>query len=223
MNPHVQLLEKAQRLLTILQRKFVFVGGATVSLHIDDRAASAVRATEDVDLVVEVTSYSEYSRIEKTLRDSGFSQLALDDESPICRWEKEELLLDVMPTEPEILSFPSSKWFQRGFDSAREYDLPSGTRVEAFDALHLMAAKIEAFEDRGDGDWLGSKDIEDLAAILDGRSSIFDELDADSDAARFVRTWLLQQGEDLTRNLAGHVHGYERAHLLVERLKKLRN
>ena len=76
MNPHFQLLEKAHRLLIVLQRRFVFVGGATVSLHIDDKAAAAVRATDDVDLVVEVAGYGEYARIEETLRGHGFSQLA---------------------------------------------------------------------------------------------------------------------------------------------------
>lgn len=102
-----------------------------------------------------------------------------------------------------------------------QYTLPTGTRIEAFDALHLMAAKIEAFEDRGDGDWLASKDIEDLAAILDGRTTIFDQLDSDDAAPTFVRTWLKQHDEKLTPWLAGHVGGSGRARLLVDRLQAL--
>ena len=38
---------------------------------------------------------------------------------------------------------------------------------------------------------------------------------------KVVPTWLTEQGEKLTRRLAGHVDGYERADLLVERLQSL--
>ena len=142
MNPHFRLLEKARGELSPLGRKVVFVGGATISLHIDDPAGRRVRATRDVDLVVEVSGRPEYYSLEKDLRANGFAQQMLED-SPICRWTKDDLLVDVMPTDPELIGFASSRWFERGFHNARPYELPSGVKIEAFDAVHLMAAKIE--------------------------------------------------------------------------------
>jgi hypothetical protein len=37
-------------------------------------AASPVRATDDVDVIVEVASYAEYARFSKRLRNLGFSE-----------------------------------------------------------------------------------------------------------------------------------------------------
>lgn len=217
MNPHFQLLEKARSELSALDRKIVFVGGATISLHIDDPASQGVRVTRDVDLVVELSGRPEYYSLEEDLRANGFVQQMLDD-SPICRWSKDDLLVDVMPTAPELVGFDSSRWFERGFRNAPTYELPSGATIEAFDAVHLMAAKIEAFRDRGDCDWLASRDFEDIATVLDGRKDVFDELSADSEPARFVRHWLLDQGDRLIHRLAGHVGGPDRAAYIVDQL-----
>lgn len=54
MNAHFLLLARAHEALTDFRHRFVFVGGATVSLHVDDLAGEPARATKDVDLVVEV-------------------------------------------------------------------------------------------------------------------------------------------------------------------------
>lgn len=66
-NPHLALLEKAAALLQPLPNKVVFLGGASVSLHLDDQAVR-VRATKDVDVVVEAASYAENSQVEEGLR-----------------------------------------------------------------------------------------------------------------------------------------------------------
>ncbi len=221
MNPHFAMLRQAQVELEKLDERFVFLGGATVSLHIDDPAAKPARATEDVDLVVEVAGYSEYSSLEARLREIGFFQSLEQKNGPICRWSKDSLVIDVMPTEPEILGFSHSKWFREGFEQARVFRLPTGESIEAFRPLHLMAAKIEAFEDRGNGDWLLSQDIEDIATILDGRRSIFEELSGAEKAATFVRHWLKKRGDGLPDFLAGHIGDYQRAEYLVTQLQSL--
>ncbi len=51
----------AARLKPLLP-EIVFVGGCTTGLLITDPAASPVRATDDVDVIVEVASYAEYAR-----------------------------------------------------------------------------------------------------------------------------------------------------------------
>ena len=62
----------AARLKRLLP-EVVFVG-CTTGLLITDPAASPVRATDDVDVIVEVASYAEYARFSKRLRNLGFSE-----------------------------------------------------------------------------------------------------------------------------------------------------
>lgn len=141
------MLAQAKTLLEPLGREVVFVGGATVHLHVDDPAAAPVRRTKDVDVVIAVVNYADFSRVEDELRNQGLEQIVTDD-GPICRWTKGGLLLDVMPTKPEILGFAESNWFEEGFNHAVQYELPGGETIAVFDVLHLLAAKIEAFRER---------------------------------------------------------------------------
>ena len=86
-----------------------------------------------------------------------------------------------------------TRWFKSGFECASPFKLSNGEEILAFDALHLIAAKIEAFGDRGDDDWLSSQDVEDIVTLLDGRGSIFDELSQRSEVVRFAVEWLRKQ------------------------------
>ncbi|MEI9809551.1 MAG: hypothetical protein WDO16_17700 [Bacteroidota bacterium] len=54
-----------------LKDKVVFVGGATVSLYAD-RAAPEVRPTDDVDILVEISSRWDFAALEEQLRKIGF-------------------------------------------------------------------------------------------------------------------------------------------------------
>ncbi len=49
---------------------------------------------------------------------------------------------------------------------------------------YFLATKMEAFRGRGNGDYLTSHDMEDLVAVLDGRSNILDEILAADAAVR---------------------------------------
>lgn len=105
----------AARLKKLLP-EVVFVGGCTTGLLITDPAASPVRATDDVDVIVEVTSYAEYARFSKRLHNLGFSEDSSDG-TPICRWLINNMKLDVMPTDETILGF-SNRWYKPAMKSA---------------------------------------------------------------------------------------------------------
>jgi hypothetical protein len=219
-NHHLALLEQAERLLRPLPYQVVFLGGASVSLHLDDQA-TRVRATKDVDFVVEATSYAENAIVEAKLRELGFTQDPLGD-GPICRWHKDGLILDMMPTDPTIMGFGASQWFERGFESAKTYELPNKRLIRAFDALHLIAAKIEAFRDRGGDDWMTSRDVEDIVTVLDGRGSIFEELGEDGEVQKFIREWMSSFPEDeLFEVLGTHLGDSARGGYLHEQLIKV--
>ena len=153
--------------------ELVLVGGCAAGLLITDPAAESVRATIDVDLVLEVFRYQEYAVFERLLRERGFMQGAFEDD-PICRWRLGELIIDVMPVG-DFLGF-SNRWYAGAVASKVSVELPSGLRISHIDAPHFLATKFEAFESRGKDDPAMSHDAEDVILVLDGRREIVSEL-----------------------------------------------
>jgi hypothetical protein len=102
--------------LKSLLPEIVFVGGCITGLLITGPAASPVRATDDVDVIVEIASYAEYARFSKRLRNLGFSEDSSDG-APICRWLIDQMKLDVMPTDETILGF-SNRWYNPAIEAA---------------------------------------------------------------------------------------------------------
>ena len=60
-----------------LRDQVVFVGGSVVSLYANDPGADVPRPTSDIDLVVVVSSYAEYEKLEVRLQELGFQHLSL--------------------------------------------------------------------------------------------------------------------------------------------------
>jgi Nucleotidyl transferase AbiEii toxin, Type IV TA system len=197
MNPaNLLMLEMACEHLDDLLDEVVFVGGATVELWVTDPAAPEFRLTEDVDVVVEVTTRQEYYRLENRLRELGFEN---DQTSGvICRFKRPEsdLLLDVMPTEASILGF-ENRWQAESFSHAVEVALPKGQRIRALPPSYLLATKLEAFDSRHRLDFYGSRDWGDVVTLIDGREELIEELRGSPEA---VRTYVA----DRLRELSGH-------------------
>jgi hypothetical protein len=97
----IELLELAAAALDDLLAEVAFVGGATVELWITDPGAPPVRATNDVDVVVEVATRSEFHSFEERLRAHDFGP-DLED-GVICRWRHRDngLILDAMPASQQ--------------------------------------------------------------------------------------------------------------------------
>ena len=109
-------------------REVVFVGGATVHLWITEEAAPPVRATDDVDVICDVTTYSQSQALAERLRNRGLEEAI--GEPIICRWRHRPsgLAIDVMPTAEEVLGL-SNRWYPLGIETAIERTLlPRGRR-----------------------------------------------------------------------------------------------
>lgn len=101
-NLNIVRIKAVYRALQELGDRVVFVGGATVSLYAD-RETEEARPTDDVDILVELTTYRDYTAIEKKLRAKGFTN---DTESNVvCRFKIHGIIEDVMPTDENILGF----------------------------------------------------------------------------------------------------------------------
>ncbi len=173
-NPNLDILILAVEQLGELADEMVFLGGCATGLLITDQAAPPIRVTRDVDALVQVVSLADYYQLSEKLRARGFKEDTSDD-APLCRWVAEKVILDVMPTDTQILGF-GNKWYAPATDNAELVRLPSGKQIQMVSAPYFLITKLEAFDGRGGGDYLLSHDIEDIIAVLDGRSEIVDEV-----------------------------------------------
>lgn len=223
-HPNVVRLRSVAERLGALREELVFVGGAVTQLLITDPAASPVRPTVDVDAIAAVTSRNDYWRVERALRERGFRQ----DErpgAPLCRWVADGIPLDVMPSEPGILGF-ASRWSPAAIAGAERISVASDVEVRVVTATLFLAMKLEAFAQRGGGDLYGSKDLEDVVSVVDGRSEIVDELKL---AAEPVRAFVAEALDALAAHpgyrdaVAGHL-GVDggRLEIVLHRLSALR-
>lgn len=172
----VMLEQTARALGPEILRTSAFVGGCVVGLLItDDFTREQVRATDDVDLIVDVLNFAAYARLTDELKANGFKESMHDD--IYCRWRLGELIVDVMPTEEKILGF-SNIWYRAAIESAIWFKLQDGNQIRVVSPPYFIATKIEAFKGRGNGDYLTSRDIEDVITLVDGREKIVEEIDA---------------------------------------------
>jgi hypothetical protein len=167
-DPNRQMLERAVRVLRPLLDELVLVGGCATGLLITDPDASGVRATRDVDTITQVGSYAEYAALSERLRKVGLTEDTED--GVICRWRYGDLIIDVMPTDETILGF-SNRWYVPAISSAISVDL-ADDRIRLIAPQYFLATKLEAFHGRGEGDYNGSHDLEDVVALVDGRPEI---------------------------------------------------
>lgn len=226
-DPNVVMMELvADRLGADLRDELVFVGGAVAGLLITDPGQPAIRPTEDVDLIVHATARSDYHRVENALRQQGFEP-DMSRDAPICRWLIGPVIVDVMPTLSEILGF-ANRWYPLALATAGTVDLPSGTPVRIVTAPVFVATKLEAFADRGKGDYLFSHDLADLIAVIDGRDELLAECSqVDVTLKRYLRERIgkLLASSAFHEALPGHLPGdaasQERLPDLESKLRRL--
>ena len=218
------LLTVANSLPEELKDHVVFLGGPVVSLLITDQAFSGIRPTRDVDMIVDSSNRSSFHTIEETLRNAGFRQVLDDDPPVICRWRINSVIVDLMPCDESILGF-SNKWYKEAVKNFTVVNI-AGTYVKIVSAPYFIATKIEAFLGRGNNDFLGSADLEDIITILDGRSEIVSEIKAadkklQNHIAKNFSDWL--QNKDFINILPGLIApdstSQDRFNMIIDKIK----
>jgi hypothetical protein len=178
-----------------LADEMVFVGGCTTGLLITDMGAAEVRATDDVDSIVEVTSYAQYNTFSEKLKKIHFREDTREG-APTCRWVKEDTVLDVMPLDEKVLGF-TNKWYKPAIEAAEEREILPGVTIKVISSPYFCATKLEAFDGRGAGDYLASHDLEDIITVIDGRTEIIEEI---SRAPEDVRNYISGKITGLLKN-----------------------
>ena len=152
------------------------------SLLVTDEGAGLPRTTLDVDAIAEISSYAEYTAFGERLRALGFSEDTSED-APLCRWVHSGTILDVMPLDEKILGF-SNRWYPAAMEAATSHQLLRDLEIRVVTAPYFLRRKSRRSKVAARGDFLASHDLEDLIFVIDGRSTIVEEIRAETPLLR---------------------------------------
>lgn len=162
--PELANIDKVAQALGDLRDRFVFAGASVLSCYISPSGPAAPRATKDVDMVVEVATFIEDVRLSEELRKRGFSE---DITASIKgRWKLKDLTVDIIQASPNAPG-AVSPWLEHAQENAILVVLPSGLQAQVLSPAYWVAAKLQAFLDRGLEDILVSHDLEDIIFLID--------------------------------------------------------
>lgn len=169
---HEELLELVSSDLEWLTPPPVFVGSTVVAIQLDEFGKSQMRPTQDVDCIVpSIDERMKYGVFEKNLRDRGWRN-DMRPGSPMFRYfSPSNCLVDLIPDVRKHPEF-TNRWFVNALNSPTKYKLPSGREIYVPTPDVLLATKLEAFFKRGAENPVMSKDLEDIATLLESCMSL---------------------------------------------------
>lgn len=224
-DPNRALFERVVRLLAPMLDELVFLGGCATGIMITDPAAAGIRPTNDVDAIVNVSSYAMYAALSNRLRALGLSE-DTGAGQPAGRWCCGEAMVDIVPTDRSVLGF-SNSWCVPAVESAERISV-AGLEARIVAPAYFLATKLEAFHGRGHADVVTSSDLEDIVMVVDGRPQLVAEIErADRQVRQFIADEVgeLMSSRRFTDSLAGFLHpdraSQARRPLLEHRLKAI--
>ncbi|BBT92721.1 hypothetical protein KK010_17350 [Enterobacter mori] len=220
------LVQVAVALGPELCKEMTFVGGCTTGLLLTDAfTKEQVRHTDDVDLIVHVMGYADYAKLQEALHQRKFSIVMPEDDDvpPICAMQLGDLRVDIMPDDEAILGF-SNRWYSEAIKSAQDYPLTAEIIIKLVHPVMFVATKLEAWNGRGNGDALTSRDIEDILHLVDGRPELVAEIAQSQQEVRaFISVELARLIEDSNFEMAvsSQANTAEREDVIYERLEEI--
>jgi len=191
---YVKRIREVAVRLDHLLKDVVFVGGSVVALYADDPAADEVRPTDDIDIVVGISTRVGFSQFEEKIRNLGFQNVM--DSKFIGRYKINEIIVDVMPIEESILGF-TNKWYEEGMEKSFLFALDEEISIRLMPFHYFIASKIEAHNSRNKGDLRQSRDFEDIVYSFDNR---LDPMIDMQKAKGEVQMYLKQQMDNLLQD-----------------------
>ena len=215
---------KIARALGELNNEVVFVGGAMVSMYIDDPAAEDIRPTKDLDLTFQITTASKLEALRQKLVDKGINQT--HEENVICRFRFDDLFIDVMSTQA-VGWAPSNRWFLPGFEQAYKTNLEDVT-IKLMPLPFFLASKMEAFFDRGIKDVYASHDFEDIVYLFNYTNTLVDQIQqTDHKVRSYLKECVARIVKDDIRSvIPGHLYyesADERFEIIMDKMKSIIN
>ncbi len=181
----IQVLLPVMERLNATEIPYVLVGGIAVPFYLPDELNLHVRPTKDIDVIVAAVRLAQFDRIEERLREAGFR----NHPEVRHRWLLEQTLIDVMPVESDIMP-TINRWYPATYQTAEVVEITRGWGALIASPACFLATKMEAFINRGRGDFLASHDLEDFVSVVDGSDSILEDIgkNCPHDVREFLRS-----------------------------------
>ncbi|MFG1487737.1 hypothetical protein ABMA58_00635 [Oceanospirillum sp. HFRX-1_2] len=222
------LIQVAEALGSDLRKEVAFVGGCTTALFISDEVTlESIRSTDDVDLIIHVIGYNGFDKLQRQLQVNGFKNAMPepeDENEPICAMKLGQLRVDFMPDDEAVLGF-TNRWYRAALENSESYALTAELVIRLVDPVYFIATKLEAWKGRGGGDVLGSRDLEDILNVVDGRPELTDEI---HQGPEDVRAYIEEEFIALLENsmfeyaISSQANGSDgRENILFQRIEKM--
>ena len=134
---HDENVAAISRLLDVMpdwEAQVLFIGGATLGFYVENSFHDIIRVTNDIDVVLEIASVSQYQSLGERLRQAGFKEQM----EHMMRWRRGDLLVDVLPLRlPEYLS--PKPFLIEVFERGNTRPLPDGRCVHVPSILDFVA------------------------------------------------------------------------------------
>ena len=222
---NIKVIEKVANALGDLNEDVIYVGGAIVSFYITDMGADQPRPTKDIDISVQISTYSEMDRLREQLATKGI--FPASDQNVIYRYQFEDILIDFIPFEETLLG-PTNSWLKPGFPFA--YKVQAGEkRIKILPVSYFLATKFEAFKSRGKNDPFMSHDFEDIIYVLDNNIEVVEIIkSADENLIQFMKEMADFILNHRSKNdvISGHINPFtnaERTPMVIEKLKQIQS
>ena len=206
--------------------RVVFVGGTVTALY-PLAGGVDVRPTLDVDAVIDVATTADYYAFVERLRPRGFRE-CMDEGAPMCRLVCAGVRVDIAATVDTGI-VPTNRWYREALSDAASYAVEPGLEVRAITPLYFLGTKLEAFRDRGNGDFQASHDLEDVLTVIAGLETLRSEIETGGEGVGLaVRRGLVElaRKEAFIDAVPGHFEGdsagQARANTLLSWLSGLR-
>ncbi len=219
---NLKVVEKVAIALGEINNDVIYVGGAVVSLYVTDEGAEQPRPTKDIDISVQISSYSQMDKLREQLAHKRIYPAMT--ETILYRYIYEDILIDFIPYEKTPLG-PTNSWLKPGFEKA--YYTPIGnTKIKILPVSMFLATKWEAYKNRG-GDPRMSHDFEDIIYVIDNNLHLIDDVfNADQNVQVFLKEMSREilSHSSLHEIIECHINPYtakERKEFIIDKLKQI--
>lgn len=222
---NIKVIEKVANALGDLNADVIYVGGAIVSFYITDMGADQPRPTKDIDISVQISTYSEMDRLREQLATKGIHPAS--DQNVMYRFQFEDILIDFIPFEETPLG-PTNSWLKPGFPLAYEVKAV-GQTIKILPVSYFLATKFEAFKSRGNNDPFMSHDFEDIIYVLDNNIEVVEHIkNADDNLIKFMKEMADFILNHPSKNdiISGHINPFtsnERTPMVIDKLEQIRS
>ena len=220
---NLKIVEKVASILGELNHEVIYVGGAIVSLYVTDEGAEQARPTKDIDISIQVSSYSEMDQFREKLAKKKIYPAI--NEKVLYRYTFEDILIDFIPFKKTPLG-PTNSWLKPGFEKA--YSIKIGTqKIKILPVSLFLATKWEAYKNRGNDPRM-SHDFEDIIYVIDNNLELLNDI---KNADQPVKDYLKGMSVEILSHLSlheiieCHINPYtatERKELVIEKLQRIR-